>query len=108
MSGTSVGSDVGKQDMGKRKVILTEKALANKIESIQKERKRKVDEIKTVISSMKELMKDGKHVSAVIGKLDVLRELSHTSNELHASLMPLIPHDEQEKQTGWFSKIIKH
>ena len=39
--------------MGKRKVILTEKALANKIESIQKERKRKVDEIKTVISSMK-------------------------------------------------------
>ena len=65
MSGTSVVSDVGKQDMGKRKVILTEKTLANKIESIQKERKRKVDEIKTVISSMKELMKDGKHVSAV-------------------------------------------
>ena len=35
-------------------------------------------------------------------------KLSHTSNELHASLMPLIPHDEQEKQTGWFSKVIKH
>ena len=108
MSGTSVGSDVGKQDMGKRKVILTEKALANKIESIQKERKRKVDEIKTVISSMKELMKDGIHVSAVKGKLDGLMKLSHTSNELHASLMPLIPHDEQEKPTGWFSKVIKH
>lgn len=49
----------------KRKIIPTEKAIINKIESIQKERKRKVDEIKQLILSLKELMKDEKNVSLV-------------------------------------------
>lgn len=64
MSATNAGSIVGKPEE-KRKIILTEKAMMNKIESIQKERKRKVDEIKRLILFLKELMRDEKNVSLV-------------------------------------------
>ena len=108
MSGTNLGSNVGKQEMEKRKRTLTEKALGNKIESIQKERKKKVDEITTLITYIKELMKDEKNVSLVREQLDVLTQCSEISNTLHESLMPLIPEDEQERQNEWFSKVNKY
>lgn len=74
----------------------------NKIESIQKERKRKVDEIKCKILSLKELMGDEKNVSLVKSQLDVLMQLSDNAAALHESLMLLIPKDEQQKQEPWF------
>lgn len=58
MSGTNAGSNGGKLDTGKRTVVLTEKALANKIATLQKDLKKDVDKMKTQISSLKELMKD--------------------------------------------------
>lgn len=108
MSGTNVGSNVGKPETEKRKITLTEKALGNKIESIQKERKKKVDEIKTLITYIKELMKDEKNISLVKEKLEVLMQFSDLSNALHESLMPLIPEEEQGKQNEWFSKVNKY
>ncbi len=106
MSATNVGSTVGKPE--KRKTILTEKAMMNKIEWIQKERKRKVDEIKHLILSLKELMRDEKNVSPVKSKLNVLLQLSDDATALHESLMLLIPTDEQERQKQWFLKVNKH
>lgn len=53
------------QDKGKRKVQLTAKALANKIEQLQKERKRNVNVIKSSIPAIKELMQRNENVSAV-------------------------------------------
>lgn len=41
----------------KRNVKLTAKALANKLESLQKERKTHVNKLKGLIPAMKELMK---------------------------------------------------
>ena len=49
-------------NLEKRKIILTEKAMMNKIELFSKECKRKVDGIKRLISSLKELMRDEKNV----------------------------------------------
>ena len=99
MSGTNTA------EMGKRKVILTEKALAGKIDTTQKERKKKVDKIKGVVSVLKELMRDDGNVSKVESQLDVLMQLSHEAQALQMSLMPLIPPDEQEKQNEWFTNI---
>lgn len=107
MSATNAGSIVGKPEE-KRKIILTEKAMMNKIESIQKERKRKVDEIKRLILSLKELMRDEKNVSLVKSQLDVLMQLSVDATALRESLILLIPTDEQQKQNEWFSKVNKH
>lgn len=107
MSATNAGSTVGKLEE-KRKIILTEKAMMNKIESVQKDRERKVDEIKRLIPSLKELMKDEKNVSLVKSQLGVVMQLFDEATALHESLMPLIPTDEQQKQRLWFSKVNKH
>lgn len=106
MSGTQkTGGGKGEE---KRKTILTEKALANKIESIEKERKRKVDEIKRLISSTRELTKDEKNVSLVKSQVDVIVQLLDNATALHDSLLLLIPSDEQKVQNEWFLKISKY
>lgn len=57
MSTLETDADVEiEQETSKRKVQLTAKALSNKIEQLQKERKRKVNEIKSVIPKIKKLM----------------------------------------------------
>lgn len=57
MSGTQAASVVGKPENYKRLIVLTEKVLANKIETIQTDRKKHVNKMKRVIMSFKELMK---------------------------------------------------
>lgn len=108
MSDSVKNGATGGKEEGKRKSILTEKALVNKIESIQKERKRKVDQIKHVISSTKELMKDEKNVSVVKSQLDTIVQLYENAAALHDSLLPLLPSDEQKRQNEWFSKVHKN
>lgn len=107
MSGVEKTGGTGGKEEEKRKPILTEKALVNKIESIQKERKRKVDDIKRLIMSTKELMKDGKNVSLVKSQIDVIVQLSENATALHDSLLPLISNDEQKRPNEWFSRIYK-
>lgn len=59
-----------------------------------------MDEIKAVILSLDELMKDGKNASLVKSQLDgVCKSVNITA--LHNSLMPLIPTEKQEKQNEW-------
>lgn len=69
MSGSQAASVVGKTEKDKRLISLTEKALANKIETIQTDRKRHVNKMKSVIMSLKELMKDDKNHSQVKNSL---------------------------------------
>lgn len=95
MSASNAGSAVGKQGTGKRTVVLTEKALANKIDSLQKDRKKDKDKIKVQISSLKELMKDDKNASNVKSQMNNLSALLENASSLHQSLMPLIPPEEQ-------------
>jgi len=66
MSGMETGADVEpEKDACKRKVQLTAKALAYKLEQLQKERKRNVNVIKSSIPSIKELMLKNENVPAV-------------------------------------------
>ncbi len=63
MSGSRAGSTSSK--MEKIKITLTAKALASKIELIQKQRKEEVNKLKSQILSLKELMGDDQNVSQV-------------------------------------------
>lgn len=100
-------SDV-KNAQDKRQGVLTEKALANKIEKIQTQRKKHVTKMKSVIGSLKELMNDDENESQVKLQLNELIHLFKNAIELHESLLPLMPTDEQDKQNVWFSSITKY
>lgn len=107
MSGLSAGSAVEKPEKDKITIVLTEKALANKIETIQTKRKKHVKKMKDVIY-LKELMKDDKNYSRVKSQLGELTHLFKDAIVLHESLLPLIQLDEKDKQNVWFSSIIKY
>ncbi len=106
MSGSRAGSTSSK--MEKRKITLTTKALASKIELIQKQRKEEVNKLKSQLLSLKELMGDDQNASQVKAQFDVLLQASEKATALHKSLMPLIPSDEQDRQDAWFVSIIEY
>lgn len=86
----------------KQKIKLTAKALANKIESLQKERKAYVDKIKCLIPAMKELMKRKENVQEVRTQLKILTQYLDTAVNLHQTLILLLPEDEKVKQNESF------
>ena len=92
----------------KRERKLTEKALMNKIEKLQKERKCVVDKIKGLIPKMKELMKQKENVSQMKECVGKLNTLCQNATTLHNELLPLLPEDELNKQKEWFSSIMKY
>lgn len=65
MSQTNDAASCSNMESGKRARKLTEKALVNKIEKLQNDRKHAVDKIKGLIPRMKELMKQKENVSEV-------------------------------------------
>lgn len=93
------------ETMEKREVKLTAKALAIKIEKLQKERKVLVDKIKALIPAIKELMKRKENVHQVQQQIQTLIQLHDTAIELHKSLIPLLPESEQILQKEWFLSI---
>ncbi len=96
MSGSKAGSNVNEVDgagNAKRNVTLTGKAVACKVEKLQKERQSKVSKIKGVITALKEVMKGDNNASQVQSQLDVLMHLHDGAISLHKSLMPLIPQE---------------
>ena len=84
---------------------MTEKAQANRIESIQNQRNKELSKVKKHIQSLKELMKDEQNALQVKAQLEVLLQLSENATALHQSLMCLIPPDEQRNQNEWFTSI---
>ncbi len=119
MSGSKAGSSVRESKAGsnanetdnnetvKRKTILTEKALGYKIDHLQKDRKARVNKMKSVISALKELMEND-NASQVQTQLDILKHLHEEAIFLHKSLMDIIPEVEQDKQNVWFASINKY
>ena len=107
---SQINADVASSQMecGKRKVQLTAKALVNKIEKLQRERKRTVNKIKGLIPQMKSFMKKRENVSHVQPLLESLIQLCENANMSHNMLIPLLPEDEQRKQNEWFSSIVKY
>ena len=94
-------------DQQKREIKLTAKALSNKIEMVQKERKAKVNKMKEVSNAMRDLMQDDGNATQVRSQLDDLTQMIHEFTMLHQSLIPLIPEEEHEKQNKWFKNVLK-
>lgn len=92
----------------KRNVKLTAKALACKVENLQKERKTHVNKMKGLIPDIKELMKRKENVQEVKVQLQTLTQLLDTAVNLHQTIIPLLPEDEKTKQNDWFSSIERY
>lgn len=91
----------------RRERKLTAKAWELKIESLQRDRKSKVNKIKNVIASMKELMQNDENSAKVYSLLETLKLLRDDSNVLHESVIPLLPAEEQIKQNEWYGSILR-
>lgn len=91
----------------KRERKLTAKAWELKVESLQKDRKSKVDKIKKVIASMKELMQNDENSSKVCSLLETLKLLRDDVTLLHESVIPLLPAEEQKRQNEWYGSVFR-
>lgn len=96
-----------KMDEQKREIKLSIKALANKIENLQKERKAMVNKTKGLTNIIKDLMQNDDNVPQVRSQLETLVQMVENTKLLHESLVPILPKEEQEKQNEWFSNVLK-
>lgn len=109
MSQTNGAASCSEMESGtRRERKLTEKALMNKIETLQNERKRVVDKIKSLIPKMKDLMKQRENVPQMKQYLENLNTLCENATISHNELLPLLPDDEIIKQKEWFSSVMKY
>lgn len=93
----------------RRTVKLTAKALACKIEKVQKDRHSYVKQMKELRATMRELMKvDECDVQKdVKSSMEKLNDLYKNAKAEHA-LIVLIPKEELENQTIWFEHVKKY
>lgn len=84
------------------------KALVAEIEALQRDRKSKVNKVKNLIGSMKELMICDDNASQVCSMLKTIQLLMDDASVLHKKVLPLLPFEEQNKQNEWFDSILKH
>ncbi len=92
----------------KREIKLTAKALKNKIERLQHERRSAVNKIKVLIPQIKAHMKSKENVTEIPSQLNNLNALCKKATDLHNELRPLLPDDEDKKQNEWFSSIMDY
>lgn len=91
----------------KRSAKLTAKALAFKMETLQKERKAHVNKIKGLTRDIKELMNKDDNAKAVLLNLEKLNDLYKNAKAVHDAFILLIPKDEQDAHIDWFGRITK-
>ena len=99
------GSHVGEQ---KRQSKPTAKALAYKMDHLQRERKAKVNKIEAISKEIHVLMQSSDNAETIQSHLYNVSALYDEASQLHDSVIPLLPPEEQEKQNKWFSKVQKH
>ncbi len=92
----------------KREPKPTAKAVALKIETLQKDRKAKVNQMKHMILSMKDLLKYDGNAPEVCSMLGSLKCLKDDASVLHKEVLPFLPPAEQDKQNEWFYLVCKH
>lgn len=95
-------------ESGKRQSKLTAKALGNKIENLQNERKINVNKIKGLIPQMKSWMKKKGNVSQVQSLLESLTDQCGNATKSHDLLIPLLPEEQQKKHNEWFCSIMDY
>lgn len=87
---------------------MTAKALENKVEWLQRERKHDVNKIKALIPQIKTQMKSKGNAHEIPPLLDNVVALRKNATKLHNELIPLLPDDEVEKQNEWFTSIMAY
>ncbi len=92
----------------KREPKPTAKAVALKIETLQKDRKAKVNQMKHMILSMKDLLKYDGNAPEVCSMLGSLKCLKDDASVLHKEVFRFLPPAEQDKQNEWFFSVCKH
>ncbi|KAG7524560.1 hypothetical protein JOB18_013868 [Solea senegalensis] len=92
----------------KREIKLTAKAMENKIERSQHERKGAVNKIKELIPQIKTHMKSKENVTEIPSQLNNLNALCKKATDLHNEVLQLLPDDEHKKQKEWFSSIMDY
>ena len=90
------------EGLEKRQVKPTVKALALKIEGIQKERQTKIKKLKGLMNTINDLMEN---IKAIQSHLENCQALFKDATQLHNTVMPVLPQEEQTKQHTWFTKV---
>ena len=90
----------------KRVGKLTHKALLEKISILEKERKSNFGKLSKVKQSILKFMGDKEHVNKVENELTVFNELCNTIQQVHASLLGLLPAEEASKHEIWYQAKI--
>ncbi len=84
------------------------KAVALKIETLQKDRKAKMNQMKHMILSMKDLLKCDGNAPEVRSMLGSLKCLKDDASVLHKKVLNFLPSVEQDKQNEWFYSVCQH
>jgi len=89
-------------ELGKRPVKLTVKALEEKILSHQKERNLRIKKLYKLRKEVEQLMLSKEKVSEVQIIYDTFPKMVVETTKLHESLKSLLPKEEMSKQNKWF------
>ncbi len=95
----------GEIQTGKRVVKLTTKALAAKLESLQNDRKSKLNKASVIRKTIKDLMLRNDKIE-VQNALDELIRVCKEAQFWHDSVLVLLPGDEKVKHETWFKAMM--
>lgn len=101
-SGGAACGETETQSVTKRPVKLTQKALIDKLETLQKTRKSKLIKASNLKGTIQELMRDREYGTEVHFAFDKYKTLCNEAIETHESLLQLLPPEEKEKHEIWF------
>lgn len=101
-TGGAACGETESQSVTKRPLKLTQKALFDKLETLQKTRKSKLTKASNLKESIQELMQDREYETEVHCAFDKYQTLCDEAKETHASLLHLLPPAEKEKHDIWF------
>lgn len=103
MTETELKGDVTEtQEVKKRSVKLTQKALWDKIESLQRDRKAKLNNLSKLKVTIVNLMGGKEYVNEVKCTFDKYQGLCDEAKQMHETLLGLLPSDEATKHDVWF------
>ncbi len=87
----------------KRPPKLTPKALLEKLETLQKTRKSKLNKAKNLMAIIKDLLSNREYEKEVQCSFEKFIKLSDEAREMRNSVLFLLPSEEKEKQQPWFT-----
>ena len=102
-SGGANSTETGTQSVKiKRPIKLTQKAFMDKLETLQKTRKSKLNKASNLKVTIRELMQDRDFETEVHCSFDKYKILCNEAKETHESLLKLLPATEKDKHDIWF------